>query len=467
MQILPNPPKICPHEEALQTASACRFSTSSPPPSQGDPFLQILGAVLVSNATALLRRRLSSSSFFMASRSPPQLRSVPLLRSSSFRLNFPDPLLIELNLLHDLDGCQRFQKFRGGHWVPIGWVRIHQLVQPVDFGDSEDDVANADTATPCWERPVGPTWWCHVVADHPFVQSWLSNAQWLHPAISISLRDESRLMSERTKHLLYVVPVRVAGGLPFEMSGQSAGDPSCIDEDDIPIVLRSWQAQNFLLASLHIRGSAAVINILGFSEVQELLAAGGSNIPQSIHEVVAHLACRLPRWMTCVLFHKNVFGAADEIELMLMNRRSLEGGHLFTMILNQAIQSRAWLQDKSLTVTHNLGVFGGCGLVLSIIIGLFGINVGGTPGSDHSPCVFALFSCFLLFLGAALIAIGLLYVGIENPIVEENVEVRKLALQELAQMLQHEAESHAQVRKNVPRKNVPPIAADLLPNAIN
>ncbi|KAL3754821.1 hypothetical protein ACJRO7_001990 [Eucalyptus globulus] len=364
----------------------------------------------------------------------------------------------------DVNTCRghALEKFRGGHWVPIGWVRIHQLVQPVDFGDSEDDVAIADTATPCWERPVGPTWWCHVVADHPFVQSWLSNAQWLHPAISISLRDESRLMSERTKHLLYV-PVRVAGGLPFEMSGQSAGDPSCIDEDDIPIVLRSWQAQNFLLASLHIRGSAAVINILGFSEVQELLAAGGSNIPQSIHEVVAHLACRLPRWMTCVLFHKNVFGAADEIELMLMNRCSLchqaVCGRLFT--IQDVLQSTV---DKSLTVTHNLGVFGGCGLVLSIIIGLFGINVGGTPGSDHSPCVFALFSCFLLFLGAALIAIGLLYVGIENPIVEENVEVRKLALQELAQMLQHEAESHAQVRKNVPRKNVPPIAADLLPN---
>jgi len=63
-----------------------------------------------------------------------------------------------------------------------------------------------------------------------------------------------------------------------------------------------------------------------------------------------------------------------------------------------------------------------------------------------------------------LIAIGLLYVGIENPIVEENVEVRKLELQELVQMLQHEAESHARLRKNVPIKNVPPTAADLPPN---
>ncbi|KAF8043469.1 hypothetical protein BT93_A1716 [Corymbia citriodora subsp. variegata] len=433
------------------------------------------------------------------------------------------------------------EEFRGGHWVPIGWVRIHELVQTVqadsgwasqliDFGDSEDDVTVADIATPYWERPVGPTWWCHVAADHPFIKSWLSSAQWLHPAISIALRDESRLISERMKHLLYEVPVRVAGGLLFELLGQSAGDPSCTDEDDVPIVLRSWQAQNFLITSLHIKGSAAVINILGISEVQELLAAGGSNIPQCIHEVVAHLACRLARWDDR-LFRKNIFGAADEIELMFMNRRTLEDVHLFTIILNQEIQRlstqvirvkwslhareeivfellqhlrgnaaqtllesirkstremieeqeavrgrlftiqdvmqstvRAWLQDKSLTVTHNLGVFGGCGLVLSVITGLFGINVDGIPGSDESPYAFALFSCFLLFLGAALIAIGLLYLGLKSPIVEEDVEVRKLELQELVQMFQHEAESHAQVRKNVTRKNVPPTAADLLPN---
>lgn len=30
--------------------------------------------------------------------------------------------------------------------------------------------------------------------------------------------------------------------------------------------------------------------------IQELLAAGGSNIPRTIQEVVAHLACRLARW---------------------------------------------------------------------------------------------------------------------------------------------------------------------------
>lgn len=63
------------------------------------------------------------------------------------------------------------------------------------------------------------------------------------------------------------VPVRVAGGLLFELLGQSAGDPY-IDEDDIPIVLRSWQAQNFLLTSLHVKGSASNINVLGIAEIQ-------------------------------------------------------------------------------------------------------------------------------------------------------------------------------------------------------
>ncbi|KAK3446252.1 hypothetical protein EUGRSUZ_A01984 [Eucalyptus grandis] len=303
------------------------------------------------------------------------------------------------------------EEFRGGHRVPIGWLRIHQLI---DFGDSEDD-----------ERPVGPTWWCHVAADHPFVQSWLSNAQWLHPAISISLRDESRLMSERTKHLLYEVPARVAGGLPFEMSG----------------------------------GSATVINILGVLEVQEPLVAGGSNIPQSIHEVLAHLAGRLPRWMTRVIRVKWSLHAREEIvserawtllesiqkstREMIEEQEAVRGG-LFS------IQDVMWITDKSLTVTHKLGVFGGCGLVLSIITGPFGINVGGIPRLDESPYVLSLFSCFLPFLGATLIALGLFYLGLEHPIVEENVEVRKLEHQELVHKFQHEAESHAKVCENVP-----------------
>ncbi|KAL5990069.1 hypothetical protein ACLOJK_010966 [Asimina triloba] len=185
----------------------------------------------------------------------------------------------------DNDSCfsesfQGVDNFPESHWVPIGWARISELVQtvqvdaswgsqPTEFADNEDDLTVADVAAPYWERPAGPTWWCHVAPGHPTVDAWLSNAQWLHPAISIALRDESRLISERMKHLLYEVPVRVAGGLLFELLGQSAGDPFT-GEDDIPIVLRSWQAQNFLITSLHIKGSPSNVNVLGITEVQEL-----------------------------------------------------------------------------------------------------------------------------------------------------------------------------------------------------
>ncbi|KAL0406540.1 UNVERIFIED_CONTAM: hypothetical protein Slati_3967900 [Sesamum latifolium] len=421
-------------------------------------------------------------------------------------------------------------------WMPIGWERISELIltvqvdadwasQPIEIAD-EDDITVADVAAPYWERPVGPTWWCHVNASHPFVSSWLSNAQWLHPAISIALRDESKLISERMKHLLYEVPVRVAGGLLFELLGQSVGDPVA-EEDDIPVVIRSWQAQNFLLTALHVKGSSSHTNILGVSEVQnvgtrppqflsqniqakyslhqywdlmikldqELLAAGGSNIPRTSHEVIALLACRLARWMigqerthedmhmfsiilnqeirrlsTEVIRVKWSLHAREEIVFELLQhvrgnaaRSLLEGikkstrtmiqeqeavrGRLFT--IQDVMQStvRAWLQDQSLRVQHNLGVFGGCGLVLSIITGLWGINVDGIPGSDRSPYAFALFSCALFLLGAVLIAIGLIYLGLKKPLIEEKAEVRKLELQELVRMFQQEAESHAQVRK--------------------
>lgn len=59
----------------------------------------------------------------------------------------------------------------------------------------------------------------------------------------------------------------VAGGLLFELLGQSVGDSS-MDEDDIPIVLRSWQGQNFLLTALRVKGSASNLNVLGIAEVQ-------------------------------------------------------------------------------------------------------------------------------------------------------------------------------------------------------
>ncbi|KAK5802156.1 hypothetical protein PVK06_029739 [Gossypium arboreum] len=433
------------------------------------------------------------------------------------------------------------EEFPRAYWEPIGWDRVYQLVQmlqaddgwgsqPIELTENEDEVTVTDLAAPYWERPVGPTWWCHVAADHPSINAWLSTAQWLHPAISVALRDESTLISERMKHLFYEVPVIVAGGLLFELLGQSAGDPLA-EEDDIPIVLRSWHAQNFLITALHIKGSASNINVLGIAEVQEMLIAGATNIPRTIHEVIAHLTCRLARWDDR-LFRKSIFGEADEVELKFMNRRNHEDLHLFTIILNQEIRRlstqvirvkwslhareeivfellqhlrgnaarsllhgvrkstremiseqeavrgrlftiqdvmqstvRAWLQDRSLTVTHNLGIFGGCGLILSIITGLFGINVDGIPGNDDSsPHAFLLFSCILVFLGVVLISSGLLYLGLKKPIIDEDVEVRKLELDELVRMFQKEAESHAQVRKSVARAIKPPTTASILPS---
>ncbi|KAJ8762059.1 hypothetical protein K2173_006661 [Erythroxylum novogranatense] len=431
----------------------------------------------------------------------------------------------------------------GSHWAPIGWARISELVQTMqsDAGwsmqqlellDDEESLTVADLAAPYWERPAGPVWWCHVDAGHSHVQTWLSNAQWLHPAISLALREESRLISERMKHLLYEVPVRVAGGLLFELLGQSAGDPY-VEEDDIPVVLRSWQAQNFLLTALHVKGHVSRVNVLGIIEVQELLSGGGYNVPRTVHEVIAQLACRLTRWDDR-LFRKSIFGAADEIELKFMHRRNQEDMNLFSIILNQEIRRlsrqvirvkwslhareeiifellqhlrgnsarmllegirkstremideqeavrgrlftiqdvmqstvRAWLQDRSLRVTHNLAVFGGCGVVLTIITGLFGINVDGIPGAANTPYAFGLFTAILIFIGIVLIGVGLIYLGLKQPVTEEQVKVRKLELQELVKLFQKEAETHAQVRKNVPRNSLPPTSGDAFSNDVD
>lgn len=117
-------------------------------------------------------------------------------------------------------------------------------------------------------------------------------------------------------------------------------------------------------------------------------------------------------------------------------------------------------QERSLRITHNLTVFGGCGLILSIITGLFGINVDGIPGQDNAPYAFAFFSAILFGIGIVLIIIGLVYFGLKKPITEEEVEVRTLELQELVKMFQHEAETHAQVRESISRHNLPPTSGD-------
>lgn len=84
----------------------------------------------------------------------------------------------------------------------------------------------------------------------------------------------------------------------------------------------------------------------------------------------------------------------------------------------------------------------------------------GIPGAQNTPYAFGLFSVLLVVLGVVLIAVGLLYLGLKKPISEEQVEIRKLELQELVNMFQHEAETHAQVHKHISRHNLPPTAGD-------
>ncbi|OEL21334.1 hypothetical protein BAE44_0017646 [Dichanthelium oligosanthes] len=414
-----------------------------------------------------------------------QLKDLPVVMDSK-----KPPLAKNANGDGSDDGDEQRKVCRHGkvplaesYWAPIGWTRIAELVEMVDGddtawngqglnlmdgdGDGElccGDITVADVATHYWQRPAGPTWWCHVTAGHPAVDAWLATARWLHPAVCIALRDESMLISEKMKHLLYErlvfqVPVRVSGGLLFELLGQSVGDPTR-DEDDIPIVIRAWQAQNFLITTLHVKGSAPNINVSGVTEVQELLSACGSTSPKSIHEVIAHLASRLARWDDR-LWRKYVFGAADEIELKFVNRRNQEDLNLLCIIFNQDIRRLA-TQDKSLRVTHNLTIFGGCGLILSIITGLFGINVDGIPGAENTPYAFALFSGLLFLVGFLLIIVGIVYFGLQKPISDQQIQVRKLELQQLVSMFQHEAETHVKVREGVLRSDLPPRAADLI-----
>lgn len=116
---------------------------------------------------------------------------------------------------------------------------------------------------------------------------------------------------------------------------------------------------------------------------------------------------------------------------------------LFKMFQNNV---RARLQDKSIRITHNISVLGGGGLILSIITGLFGINLDGMPGAQNTPYAFGVFTAILIILGVILIGGGVLYYGLKQPITEEQVAVRKMELQGIVKNFQKEAENHAKVR---------------------
>jgi hypothetical protein len=413
------------------------------------------------------------------------------------------------------------KKSQSSQWVPIGWQRLQELFQglqndtewPMEEGFSDCDDAElsvADVAHPYWERRAGPTFWCHVDARHPRIQHFFLNAQWLHPAVSVALRDEKRLISDRMKHLLYEVPVRVAGGLLFELTGHSIGDPTR-DEDDIPVVFRSWQSQNYLITSMHVKGIVPNLNVLGVLEVQDLVGAGGSDAPKCVQEVVAQLTSRLATWDDRMA-RKHFFGAADEIELKYVNRKSNEDLGLLSIILNQEVRRLAtqvigikWslhareeiihelmthlktqdalvilkkvhkktremleeqdavrdrlftvqdvmqsnvrqkLQERSVRVTHNLSVVGGSGLLLSVIVGLFGVNLDGIPGGSDAPTAFAVFTFILFALGVITCLYGIRRLGLKPPPSEEAVMSRKAELQDFVHQFQKAAEAHEKV----------------------
>ncbi|XP_059075128.1 uncharacterized protein LOC131063581 [Cryptomeria japonica] len=116
---------------------------------------------------------------------------------------------------------------------------------------------------------------------------------------------------------------------------------------------------------------------------------------------------------------------------------------LFTVQDVMQNTTRALLQDKSIRITHNLAVIGGGGLVLTILTGLFGINVDGIPGGQNTPYAFGLFAGVVLFLGVALVGFGMLCFGFKKIITGEQVEVRRMELQSLVATFQHDAETHA------------------------
>ncbi|XP_033132863.1 uncharacterized protein LOC103835254 isoform X2 [Brassica rapa] len=347
---------------------------------------------------------------------------VPRSRSAS-SLNFIDDHLLP---------TAQAERYEGSRWVPIGWARISELVQTVQVNaewpsleliDDEEDVPVTDLAAPYWERPGGPTWWCHMAAGH-----------------SSELLYAGGYNVPRTVH-------EVIAHLACRLSRW----------DDRLFRKSIFGAADEIELKFMNRRNHEDVNLFSIILNQEIrkLSRQVIRVKWSLHareeiifELVQHLRGNVARQL--------LEGLRKNTREMLEEQEAVRG-RLFT--IQDVMQSsvRAWLQDKSLRVSHNLAVFGGCGLVLTIIVGLFGINVDGIPGAQNTPYAFGLFTLLMVIIGAVLIAVGLVYLGLKKPITEEQVEVRKLELQDVVKIFQHEAETHAQVRRN----NLSPTAGDI------
>jgi hypothetical protein len=118
---------------------------------------------------------------------------------------------------------------------------------------------------------------------------------------------------------------------------------------------------------------------------------------------------------------------------------------LFTVqdVMQSSVREK--LQQKSLRVQHNLAVIGGGGLLLSVIVGLFGINLDGIPGNSDNPHAFLIFSALLALIGAVVIVIGIRQLGLKNPPTEDEVVSRKSELDEFVTKFQKASEAHEKV----------------------
>lgn len=118
---------------------------------------------------------------------------------------------------------------------------------------------------------------------------------------------------------------------------------------------------------------------------------------------------------------------------------------LFTVQDVMQSNVRQKLQERSVRVTHNLSVVGGSGLLLSVIVGLFGVNLDGIPGGSDNPSAFAVFTFILFALGIITCLYGIRRLGLKPPPSEEAVMSRKAELQDFVHQFQRAAEAHEKV----------------------
>ncbi|XP_020574832.1 uncharacterized protein LOC110020894 isoform X2 [Phalaenopsis equestris] len=133
----------------------------------------------------------------------------------------------------------------------------------------------------------------------------------------------------------------------------------------------------------------------------------------------------------------------------MLQEQEVVRGRLFTIqdVLKSTV--RACLEDKTRRITHNGGIIGICGLVVSVIVSIFGMNLDGIPRAKNSPYAFASFCVYILFIGMLLTYFSMLHFGLKKPDTEEQVNARKPEIQELFSIFKRDVETHGKAREGV------------------